>query len=176
MVSQDSRWRTPWPWIASFIAVALLGIGIATVMFAGWSDLTPANAENAKAIFADALAEAATAGPDASTPYLSIDDAGSVQVRRELEGQSSTDLRTLHLLAWDPHRGKLLRVDFPYWFVKVKMNNSVNLGTMTTALSGDWDNLDLTVSTRELRSRGAGIVLDHTRQDGVRLLLWNEAR
>jgi hypothetical protein len=85
------------------------------------------------------------------------------------------ELQTLHLLAWDPRQDKLLQVAFPFWFVRVKMNDTINLGTMATALSGDWDNLELKVSVAELCRRGAGVVLDHTRQDGLRLLLWSEA-
>ena len=176
MPTQDSRRRSPWPWVAGFAGLALLGIGIAAVLFVGWTDLRDASTQEASVAFAEALAVAGSGGPQTATPYLYIDDAGQVQVRRELEAATPIDLQALHLLAWDPHDDKLLRVDFPYWFVRVKMNDTINLGTMTTALSGDWEHLELTVSVGELRRRGAGVVLDHTRQDGVRLLLWSEAK
>jgi hypothetical protein len=175
MSAQNPRWRTAWPWIAGFLGLAALGIAVATGMFASWSDLRDASSADATTTFAASLAKAAASSPNAATPYLHIDPAGHVLVRRELEGDSPMELQTLHLLAWDPRQDKLLQVAFPFWFVRVKMNDTINLGTMATALSGDWDNLELKVSVAELCRRGAGVVLDHTRQDGLRLLLWSEA-
>jgi len=177
MATQESARRSPWWWWAGgFLGLALLGMGVAAILFLSWTDLHEANPRAARAAFAEALALAGRSGPQAATAYLYLDEAGQVQVRRELESDPPSDLRTLHLLAWDPHDDRLLRVDFPYWFVRVKMNDTINLGTMTTALSGDWQHLELKVSVGELRRRGAGVVLDHTRQDGMRLLLWSETK
>ena len=176
MPTQESRWRSPWPWVAGFVGVAFLGLGVAAILFLSWTELADSNTQEASQAFATALATAGADGPRAATAYLQIDADGQVHVLRELEDDSPHELRTLHLLAWDPQQDKLLQVAFPYWFVRVKMNDTINLGTMTTALSGDWDNLELKVSIGELRRRGAGVVLDHRRRDGVRLLLWNEAK
>ncbi|MEE8586279.1 MAG: hypothetical protein V3T83_15650 [Acidobacteriota bacterium] len=63
----------------------------------------------------------------------------------------------------------------PFWFVRLKMTESLNLGTITSALAGDWGNLDLKVSVEELERRGAGVVLNHRLEDGTRILLWTEA-
>jgi hypothetical protein len=177
MSTQESGRRSPWVWwVGGFFGLALLGMGIAAVLFVSWTGVRDADRQTASAAFDEALALAGQDGPRAATAYLYLDESGQVHVRRELEHETPGDLHTLHLLAWDPHNDKLLRVDFPYWFVRVKMNDTINLGTMTTALSGDWEHLELKVSVGELRRRGAGVVLDHTRRDGMRLLLWSEAR
>jgi hypothetical protein len=65
-------------------------------------------------------------------------------------------------------------VAFPFWFVRVKMSATFNLGTLTSALARDWGHLDLRVSVQDLEKRGPGIILDHRLPDGKRLLLWSE--
>ena len=52
----------------------------------------------------------------------------------------------------------------------------VNLGTLISVLSSDWDNLDLRVSVDDLERRGPGLVLDHQGADGARIVLWTVAR
>ena len=170
MDGQSSKWRGPGIVVAVVASLAVVGLGVSALMFSHWSDLEDATAPEVSEAFAAAITHAG--GP---ATYLQIDSEGRVQVNRELEGDHPTKLRTLHLLAWDPQQGKILQVAFPYWFVRVKMNDRINLGTITSALSHDWDNLDLKVSMKELELRGPGVVLDHTRANGMRVLLWNEA-
>jgi hypothetical protein len=97
-----------------------------------------------------------------------------VQVHRELESPSPVPLRTLHLVAWDPGHERLLRIDFPFWFVRLKMSRVLNLGTFTSALAHDWQSLDLKVAEEDLERRGPGLILDITSPDGALLLLWTE--
>jgi hypothetical protein len=156
--------------VAVVASLAVVGIGVSALMFSHWSDLEHATVPEVSDAFATAIRRAG--GPAA---YLRIDSQGRVQVNRQLESDHPTKLRTLHLLAWDPKQEKLLQVAFPYWFVRVKMNEKINLGTITSALSHDWDKLDLKISTQELRLRGPGVVLDHTGTNGMRVLLWSEA-
>lgn len=155
-----------------YVALAFGGF-VATMIVASsyllgrWSELRPAGADEAERAFAAARV-AAGDGP----PYLEITQTGGVQVHREREHADPAALESLDLLAWDPDRGKLLRISFPFWFVRLKMSDTVNLGTLTTALARDWRKLDLKVSVEELRRAGPGIVLDHRLAGGGRVLLW----
>ena len=107
-------------------------------------------------------------------PYLTIAADGTVEVDRTLEQSPVKQLAALHLLAYEPNAGRLVRVRFPFWFVKVKTTHQLNLGTLVSALSSDWDNLNLNVTEDDLAERGPGLVLDHTRADGGRIILWSE--
>jgi len=156
--------------VAVVACSALLGMGGFALLFSSWSDLIETIPQEAAEAFATAIERAG--GPPA---YLQIDTQGHVQVNRTLESEHPTKLRTLHLIAWDPRQERLLRVAFPFWFVRVKMSDRINLGTITSALSQDWDNLNLKVSVEELQLRGPGLVLDHSRSTGMRVLLWSEA-
>ena len=91
-----------------------------------------------------------------------------------MERPKPVALCTLHLLAWEPKGSRLLRMSFPFWFVRIKMSETFNLGTLTSALASDWEHLDLKVTEHDLQKRGPGIVLDHQRPDGARILLWTE--
>jgi len=68
----------------------------------------------------------------------------------------------------------MVRVGFPYWFVRMKMTDSLNLGTLTSVLARDWEHLDLSVSERDLERRGPGLVLDQQTERGARIVLWTE--
>ncbi len=160
-------------WLAGalfgFAAFAFVMMGLSAILLQRWSDLRTVSPEEADGAFSTATA-AAGGGP----PYLEISPAGTVHVRRDLERPEETDLRALNLLAWEPARGQLLEISFPFWFVRLKMTDRFNLGTLTSALARDWRNLDLKVSVEELRRRGPGLVVDHRLESGARILLWTE--
>ena len=162
-----------WQWIgiaaAVLAALAVAGIGVSALMFSRWSEVRAVSAEEAAAAFVAAVAEAG-GGP----PYLEISETGTVAVRRELERGEPVELRTLHLLAWDPDAARMVRVGFPYWFVRMKMTDSLNLGTLTSVLARDWEHIDLSVSEQDLERRGPGLVLDQRTESGARIVLWTE--
>ncbi len=152
------------------IGLAVLGLGVSALMFSRWSEIHEVSAEEADQAFTEILAD--LGDPPA---YLEVLSGGEVLVRRELEGSEPVALEALHLLAWDPDAGRMLRVAFPFWFIRVKMTDSINLGTLTSALAGDWRNLDLSVSEQDLQRLGTGLVLDQRSDDGARILLWTQA-
>ena len=142
---------------------------LSTAILSSWSDLRSATPTEADQAFVDAL-RTAGGGP----AYMEFGADGGVVVRRDLEQAERAALETLHVVAWDPAKGWLLDVDFPYWFVRMKMSKTFNLGTLMALLARDWQGLDLEVSEENLEQRGPGLVLDHTLPDGRRVLLWTE--
>jgi len=153
-----------------FAAAALLGLAGSAVMFSLWSDAEAADAAAAEQAFERVLASCGD-----PRPYLRVHEDGRVRVDRGLERPTPAELSRLTLLAWDPEGETLLRLALPWWFVRAKMTRSLNLGTLTTLLAGDWGNLDLRVTESDLEHRGAGLVLDRRLADGRRLMLWTEA-
>ena len=165
---EKSRRRRLVPWVIGFAILAALGAGVSFAMFANWSTLSDKTPGEAEEIFAARLE-----GPARGPAYLVVDDAGDVQVDRSLEAEAQ-DLDVLVVLAWDPEEGRLLETRLPWWFVKMKSTRHFNLGTAVTFVAKDWDHLDLSVTEDDLEARGPGLVLDVTREDGARLLLWSE--
>lgn len=160
-------------WLGPLILVLLLaaaaGLVVSWLMFSSWSEVRTATGVEIEQAFSEALAEAGN-----SAPYLEISAQGTVQIHRELEGDTRVALETFVVLAWEPEGERLVRVDLPYWFVRMKMTDSLNLGTLISVLAKDWKNLDLRVAERDLELRGPGLLLDHTRPDGARILLFTK--
>lgn len=167
----DGKRRSPWVGrvVLGIVVGAAAGLGISAFLFSRWSELRTVAPEEAARVFADTLAQAG-GGP----PYLEISESGRVSVRRELERVDPVPLKALNVLAWEPAGGRLLEIAFPFWFVRAKMTETINLGTLTSALSRDWRNLGLRVSEKDLGRRGPGLVLDHSRPDGARIVVWSE--
>ena len=164
----DKPAKPSWRPIVLILAVlALLGLGGSTILMSRWTQLDQVDASEARRAFDEALASMAD-----RRPYLEVRDDGTVELHAELEQASEAELETLSVLAFDPKSGRLLRVDFPFWFVRVKLNRALNLGTLTSSLASDWEHLDLDVTETELQKRGAGLVLDESSKTGARLLLW----
>jgi hypothetical protein len=168
--AQRPRWKRRAGQVLILVGVAaLLGVAVFGVLLTSWSSVSRVSAADADTAFARALA------PFGEGPaYLVIDASGGVEVRRELERDDPPELEALHLLAWEPVHERLVDVAFPMWFVRVKMSGGLDLGTLTSLLAGDWQHLDVSVSLRDLERRGPGLVLDHARADGARIVLWTE--
>jgi len=64
---------------------------------------------------------------------------------------------------------RLVRADVPFWFLRVK-GPALRYAVRDTSL--DLDALNLTA--RDLEDAGASIVLDETRSNGDRLLVWTD--
>jgi hypothetical protein len=152
------------------LAIFVLGMGGAgLLMLARWSELESVSAEDAERAFAENLALAGE-----RPAYVEVTAGGVVRVHRELDGSEPKDLNTLHVVAWEPEDMQLLTVAFPFWFVRMKMSEHFNLGTLLSGLRQDWSHLDLKITEEDLQRHGRGLVLDHRLEDGRRVLLWTE--
>jgi len=161
--------RRPWlrPLLIGLGVFAIAGAVMSFLFFARWTDVTDARQAAADSVFTAAIAEAG-----GGTPYIEIAADGSVLVHREQEGSELTAFDTLTLLAWSPEDEKVLRLNYPRWFVRLKTASSFNLGTMIAMVRHDWGHLDLSVSYNDLRRRGPALLLDHRLANGARIVLW----
>jgi hypothetical protein len=102
-------------------------------------------------------------------PILHIDAAGVV-TRREAPPDGETPHATrLHVVAYRAPQGRLVRAVAPFWFLKVK-GVAVQYALRDTGL--DLERLGVTPT--DLERYGACLVLDETRRNGDRLLVWTE--
>ena len=161
--------RRSWlrPLLITLGSLAAIGTISASFFFAQWTDVSNALPPEAKLAFEQALVEA---GGDA--PYIEIIPNGETVIHRDLEPTAPTAFNELVLLAWSATDEKIVRLEIPRWFVRMKLSTSLNLATMVSLWLKDWDQMGLSVSFADLERRGPGLLLDHQRNDGGRILLW----
>ncbi len=150
-------------------AIAVSGLGLFLFLFTAWTRVHEAGPDEAARILAGAIPDHAT-----GAAYAQIAPDGTVSVRRDLEGPEPARMKRLHVMGWDRRAGRVVTVEFPWWFVRAKLTDRINLGTLLAATGGDWDNIDLPITQDDLARRGPGLVLDHTTRAGARIVIWSE--
>ncbi len=106
-------------------------------------------------------------------PLIEIDrdDPGKVRVHRPAEQQSSGNVTTLHIFAWDRRESKVVKLDLPFWLLRLKPHSSFGQWRW----NGEEMNLDnLQITVEDLERYGPGLVLDFEGHRGERVLIWSE--
>ncbi len=102
-------------------------------------------------------------------PLLALDDAGNVMRREEPAAQRPREVRRLGVLAYQADRQRLIAVDVPFWFFKIK-GPAAQFALRDTG----FDLARLRLTARDLERHGPALVIDQARADGSRLLVWTE--
>ena len=82
---------------------------------------------------------------------------------------SSVKLTTLHIIAFDDDEGRMVKVDVPFWLLRLK---SGPIAFSSYASGFDDDKVRLRVE--DIERRGPGIVLDLEHAREGRVLIWAE--
>jgi hypothetical protein len=93
---------------------------------------------------------------------------GEMVVHHELETHDTGSISTLRVCVWSPSDRKLVRIDLPFWTMRLTGNRPIELhvggsGAMTLAVTPD-----------QIDRRGPGLVLSYSRHGGERVLIWTE--
>lgn len=160
-----------WVWVV--VAVAVIGIlGLVAIAGVGFyfvskhiqtSEATPATAapefDRIKAGFAG------------QTPLIELDSRGEflrAHTDRAVPA-SVTSPDQLHLLAFDPSDGRIVRFSLPFWLLRMKA------GDTAIDLNGNRLDLeDLRLSVDDLERFGPALIVDHQTPDGNRVMVWSK--
>jgi len=164
--------QRPWlrPLLGALAVIAVAGVVMSYLILVRWTNVIPVEPTEVDQVFAASVLEAG-----GGAPFIEIADSGVVIVHREQEKSSPKVFETLTIMVWAPNDGKVLRVDCPHWFVRLKTASSFNLGTMISTWRKDWGHLDLNITYDDLVERGPALLLDHRAKTGARILLWTSA-
>lgn len=111
------------------------------------------------------------AGMAGQKPFIELpvsDSDGEIVVHRELETKETGSISTLHVRVWSPRDKKLVRVDLPFWMMRLAGNKPMTLN------AGSLRGMSLTVTPEEIDRRGPGLILTWTSRQGERLVVWTE--
>jgi hypothetical protein len=156
------------------IAVVLIMVGVAVVGGGAYWLSQQFSAQSTAVPQADAAQQldALRAKFKDQQPLIVVDEAGH-DARIRTEGRQPTftgELQALHIAAYDPDEGKLVRFSMPFWLIRLAPDGKITIGD--DALRDVKGAERLTV--KELEALGPGLLIDQTRPDGSRVLVWTE--
>lgn len=82
---------------------------------------------------------------------------------------SPVKLTTLHILAFDDDEGHLVRMDVPFWLLRLKSGPIA-----FSSYASGFDDEKVRLRVEDIERRGPGIVLDLERAREGRVLIWAE--
>jgi len=152
--------------IVGILAVAAIG-GTAFFIYQHVNTQFAPN-EKAEAQFAEARARFA-----GQKPLIEMRKDDEPVLHRDVIPASlpATKLETLHVLAYDTHEEKLVRVSIPFWLLRLAPTNHVSF-LNDTGIDFDSDRVRLTLA--DLERRGPGLIIDHADRRGSHVLVWTE--
>ena len=104
-------------------------------------------------------------------PALIELDAQGNFLRSNTDREPPPDARapdSLHVMAYDPDDGDLVKVTVPFWLLRMKVKGTVDFGGSGMSLE------DLKLTVEDLERFGPSLVLDQANEGGERVLVWSQ--
>lgn len=95
-------------------------------------------------------------------------DRGTINAN-ETTTPSSVKLSTLHIIAFDDGEGRLVKVDVPFWLLRLKSGPIA-----FSSYASGFDDEKVRLRVEDIERRGPGIVLDLAHAREGRVLIWAE--
>ena len=159
-----------WIWIAVSVVIACI-LGVVAMAAAGLyfasrhietSAVSPGAAarefEEIRARFQD------------QKPLIELDTRGRLmRTNPDRPASEGTPPRHIHVLAFEPSDGRIVRVTVPFWLLRFKLRgNAIDLG------GGRLDLEDMKITAEELERMGPTLLVDHEAASGERVLVWSQ--
>jgi hypothetical protein len=155
---------TPTRILLLVLTAAVFGLGVFGIMVSRAVRIERAGPSQALRQFTTVRA-ALPPGP----PVLSLDDAGNVLHRATPRPGSPDPIRRLGVLAYHASAQRLVSADAAFWFLRIK-GPAAQFALRDTGL--DLERLGITPA--DLEQYGPSLVIDWSRANGDRLLVWTE--
>jgi hypothetical protein len=105
---------------------------------------------------------------DGQTPFIIMRD-GEPVVSQEKGAAAGKSVEALHILVWNPDEQKVVRLNMPFWLLRMTKGQPIKLSGGTHADGGP---MRLKVTAEDIERRGPGLILDHKEASGERVLVW----
>ena len=103
-------------------------------------------------------------------PLIELDERGRY-LRSHTDRQAAPGSKTpdaLHVMAFDPDDARVVRVEIPFWLLRLKLRGGIDFNGRRMEL----DDLKLTVE--DLEGYGPALVVDHQGAAGERVVVWSQ--
>lgn len=164
------RVRT-WVWVVvAIIVIGILGViamaGIGFYFFSQHVNTKVTSPASAAREFADVSSRFT-----GQKPLIELDEHGRLlRANTDRAAPAKADaLDALHVLAFDPDDGRIVKISVPFWLLRMKMN-----GTKIDFNGNRMDLEDLKLTVEDLERYGPTLIVDHKGRDGERVLVWSQ--
>jgi hypothetical protein len=157
-----------WVWIV--VAIVVFGIlGVIAMAAAGlWFVKSHVNIQTATTAVAAADFQTIRARFANQKPLIELDERGNFLHANSDRPNGTQRPQTLTILAFDSHDEKMVRLELPFWLLRLKADTRVDVG------SGKVDLAKLGLSVEDLERYGPTLILDQKDSDGSRVLIWSQ--
>ena len=158
-----------WVWIvAGVIGIGI--IGIVTMAAAGlWFVRSHVDVRSTTETAATNDFDAVRARFSTQKPLIELDDHGEFIRANTDRPAGTTRPESLSVMAFDPDEEKVVRVDLPFWLLRLKSGGSrISVG------GGDVDLRKLRLTVEDLEHFGPTLILDQKDHRGSRVLVWTQ--
>ncbi len=164
-----------WLLIVLGIVIFVVIVGIAAVVGFGFWMYRQMGVTTVDTRDPDPMFEEARAPFKGQVPYIQLatnSDEERAVVHHELEKPEKTRLSRLRIVAYDPGKNQLVRLQLPFWVVRLGgSGHTFRLHAENTPFASG---VELSVTPDDLERRGPALILDQKLRDGVRVLVWSE--
>lgn len=87
---------------------------------------------------------------------------------------SKVELTSLHVAAFDAKAGKLVNVAIPFWLVRLAPEGGSHVQVDGEEVLNHLATPSGRLTARDIEALGPGLLLDETRPDGSRFILWTD--
>ena len=104
-------------------------------------------------------------------PLIELDDRGRY-LRSNTDRETPVNAKSpdaIHVMAFDPHDGRIVQVSIPFWLLRLKMG-----GTAIDFNGRQMDLEDLRLTVEDLERFGPTLIVDHKSENGDRVLVWSQ--
>ena len=158
-----------WVWIV--VGVVVLGIlGVIAMAAAGlWFVKSHVNVRSSTQAVASADFQTIRARFANQKPLIELDERGNFLHANTDRPTNPQRPETLTILAFDSHDEKVVRVELPFWLLRLKRG-----GSRFEVGGNNVDLAKLRLTVEDLERFGPTLILDQKDTDGSRVLVWTQ--
>jgi type II secretory pathway pseudopilin PulG len=158
-----------WVWIV--VAIVVFGIlGVIAMAAAGlWFVKSHVNIQSATTAVASADFQTIRARFANQKPLIELDERGNFLHANTDRPTSTQRPQTLTILAFDSDDEKVVRLELPFWLLRLKGG-----GSRFDVGGGNVDLAKLRLTVEELERFGPTLILDQKDSGGSRVLIWSQ--
>jgi hypothetical protein len=162
--------KTSWAVIILGISAFVLVVGVVMVGVVGYViyQQFAFQAKSATETSADEEFAEIVAKFDGQKPYLII-KGGEPVLNDAPAAAPGQRVEALHVIVWDPDKRKVVKLNMPFWLLRMTKGKPIRLSANDDADGGA---VTLKITAEDLERRGPGLILDHKEASGERVLVW----